>query len=96
MHIGHRYLHEGVGSIRRTVSLTGKAILLTSLTTMIGFGSFIPSIMRAMRSTGIVLTLAIALAFLYSVILHPALLVLVRERLGIRLEPVSFRKNRKN
>ncbi len=89
VHITHRYLIEGRGSIRRTVNLTGRAILLTTLTTIIGFGSFIPSPMRAMRSTGIVLSLAMALAFLYSVLLHPALLYLFRERLGIRISPVG-------
>lgn len=90
VHISHRYVLEGRGRILKTVRLTGAAILLTSITTIIGFGSFIPSVMRAMRSTGIVLSIAMALAFLYSVVLHPALLYLVRERLGLSLEPYRF------
>lgn len=94
VHINHRYLLEGPGGIRRTISKTGTAVLLTTLTTMIGFGSFIPSIMRAMRSTGIVLTMAMALAFIYSVLLHPALLSLLSERAGWNFEPWGRRAPR--
>ena len=84
VHVNHRYLIEGPGSIAKVVSRTGRAILLTSLTTIIGFASFIPSIMRAMRSTGIVLSIAMALAFLYSLTFHPALLSLVFEKMKRR------------
>ena len=85
VHISHRYRMEGAGSMALTISRTGTAVLLTTITTVIGFGSFIPSIMRAMRSTGIVLSVAMTLAFVYSVMLHPTLLVLVRERWGADL-----------
>jgi len=50
--------------------------------------------MRAMRSTGIVLTLAMALAFLYSICLHPAVLVMVSERWGWNLEAWKLKKTR--
>jgi predicted RND superfamily exporter protein len=73
--------------MRFAVGSTGTAVLLTTLTTMIGFASFIPSVMRAMRSTGIVLTLALALAFLYSILLHPSLLVLVTEKARGNIQP---------
>ncbi|OQY33459.1 MAG: hypothetical protein B6241_07810 [Spirochaetaceae bacterium 4572_59] len=86
VHINHRYLKEGKGKIDRVISATGTAVLLTTITTMIGFGSFIPSIMRAMRSTGIVLVIAMFLAFIYSVVLHPATLIIVREKLGWSIE----------
>jgi hypothetical protein len=87
VHISHRYLWEGKGRMRFAVGSTGTAVLLTTLTTMIGFASFIPSVMRAMRSTGIVLTLALALAFLYSILLHPSLLVLVTEKARGNIQP---------
>ena len=86
VHINHRYLKEGKGSMDRVIGATGTAVFLTTLTTIIGFGSFIPSIMRAMRSTGVVLVIAMSLAFLYSVVLHPAILIFVRETLGGRIE----------
>ncbi len=87
VHIDHRYRNEGRGSMAKVIASTGTAVLLTTITTIIGFASFIPSIMRAMRSTGIVLSVAMALAFLYSVFLHPALLILIRERLNLSFEP---------
>ena len=87
VHIGHRYLLEGKCGMGRVINKTGAAILMTSVTTIIGFASFIPSVMRAMRSTGIVLSIAIALAFLYSVFFHTAILVVIREKWGLKIRP---------
>ena len=87
VHINHRYLKEGKGKMDLVIARTGTALLLTTLTTIFGFASFIPSIMRAMRSTGIVLTLAMTIAFLYSVLLHPAVLIIVHEKWGWNLSP---------
>ncbi len=94
IHINHRYRNEGPGQMERVIARTGTAILLTTITTVIGFASFIPSIMRAMRGTGIVLSLAMILTFIYSVLLHPALLILVKEKLKLSFDPWS-RKNKK-
>ncbi len=90
VHINHRYLREGKGEMDLVIARTGTALLMTTLTTVIGFASFIPSIMRAMRSTGIVLSLALAIAFLYSVLFHPAILIIVNEKLGLNIK--SWRK----
>ena len=95
VHINHRYLKEGRGKMERVIAATGTAVLLTTLTTIIGFGSFIPSIMRAMRSTGVVLVIAMSLAFIYSVILHPALLIFIREKLGWSIDAWSAGKEKK-
>ncbi|QEN09424.1 hypothetical protein EXM22_16090 [Oceanispirochaeta crateris] len=87
VHINHRYLKEGKGKMELVIARTGTALLLTTLTTIFGFASFIPSVMRAMKSTGIVLTLAMTIAFLYSVLLHPAILIIVHEKWGWNLAP---------
>ncbi len=87
VHINHRYRIEGKGNMDRVIAKTGTAVLLTTITTIIGFGSFIPSIMRAMRSTGVVLSVAMALAFIYSIFLHPAILLIAHERFGASLRP---------
>jgi len=87
VHINHRYLKEGKGHMDLVIARTGTALLLTTLTTIFGFASFIPSVMRAMRSTGIVLSLAMAIAFLYSVLLHPSVLIIVHEKWGWNLNP---------
>jgi predicted RND superfamily exporter protein len=87
VHINHRYLKEGKGKMALVISRTGTALLLTTLTTVFGFASFIPSVMRAMRSTGIVLSLAMAIAFLFSVLFHPAVLIIVTEKFGWNIKP---------
>lgn len=92
VHINHRYLFEGKGKMKIVIGKTGTALMITSLTTIVGFASFIPSVMRAMRSTGIVLSLAMAIAFLFSVLFHPGLLIIVSEKMGLNLKPWSGRK----
>ena len=87
VHISHRYLLEGREHIALTVAKTGTAVLLTSITTIIAFASFIPSVMRAMRSTGIVLSIAIAFAFIFSIILHPALLQILVGKINLNIKP---------
>ena len=86
VHIDHRYIIEGDGKMKKVIALTGTALLLTTLTTIFGFASFIPSPMRAMKSTGIVLSLAMAIAFINSVLFHPSLLIIIREKLGWKIK----------
>lgn len=94
VHISHRYIYEGKGRMDTVIMKTGAAVFMTSLTTMIGFASFIPSIMRAMRSTGIVLTIAIALAFIFSILFHSSLLVVIREKLNLKILPWKIMKRK--
>ena len=96
VHINHRYLHEGKGSMKTVIGKTGTALLITTLTTMVGFGSFIPSPMRAMRSTGIVLPIAMAIAFLFSVLFHPGMLIIIREKLNLNIKPWNRSENEEN
>ncbi len=94
VHFNHRYLLEGSGNMDKVVAKTGAAVLMTTVTTIIGFASFIPSIMRAMRSTGIVLSLAMALAFLFSILLHPAVLIILAEKLGLNIRSWNFSRSK--
>ena len=55
-------------------SSTASAIVLTSLTTMIGFGTLIISEHQGIRSLGIVLSLGVACCLTTSVVLLPAVL----------------------
>jgi predicted RND superfamily exporter protein len=74
VHIIHRYRVEGKDRLPYVLSSIGKAILLTSLTTMLGFGSLIPSAYRGYASLGILLTLGIGLCFFMSAGLFPVVL----------------------
>jgi len=59
VHIIHRWKHEGTGHIKTIFSSTGKAIFLTSLTTMFAFGSLYFSIFRGWASFGTALFIGV-------------------------------------
>ena len=74
VHFMHRYRIEGKGKIREVVASTGKAIMVTSLTTMAGFGSLMIAKYRGLGSLGILLTLGVAACFLTTMLILPAIL----------------------
>ena len=74
VHIVHRWVAEGRSNLRLVFASTGKAILLTSLTTMLGFGSLVFSIYRGFGSLGGALFLGVAACFLTTVLFLAALL----------------------
>ena len=82
VHIIHRYRREGNFDV--TLSRTGRAVFLTSLTTGIGFGSMIFARMQGFSSMGIALMVGVAACFLTSVFFLPAL-VRVVERWGLKV-----------
>ena len=80
VHILHRWRHEGRGKIRIVYSSTGKAILLTSLTTMLAFGSLIFSIWRGFGQLGGALFLGVGACFLTTVIVLPGIIGMLERR----------------
>lgn len=68
VHIVHRLRIEGRGKLGVIFSSTGKAILLTSLTTMLAFGSLVFAIWRGFGQLGSALFLGVAACFLTTVI----------------------------
>jgi len=68
VHIVHRWKYEGKGKIGVVFSSTGKAILLTSLTTMLAFGSLVFSIWRGFGHLGGALFLGVGACFLTTVL----------------------------
>ncbi|NOZ74661.1 MAG: MMPL family transporter, partial [FCB group bacterium] len=74
VHIMHRYNVEGSREHRKVFSSTGRAILLTSLTTMIGFGSLRFATYRGMGSMGMALFIGVGTCFLATVIIVPVLM----------------------
>ncbi len=84
VHVIHRYRIEGVGNIGTVLSTVGRAILLTSITTIAAFGTFAFGLYRGMVSMGIVLGLGIAICFFMSAYLLPALFGAL-EKAGVRL-----------
>jgi len=80
VHILHRWRHEGKGKIRIVYSSTGKAILLTSLTTMLAFGSLVFSIWRGFGQLGGALFLGVGACFLTTVIILPGIIGMLERR----------------
>jgi predicted RND superfamily exporter protein len=80
VHIMHRWRYEGKGKIRTVFSSTGKAILLTSLTTMFAFGSLVFSAFPAWGQFGGALFLGVGACFLTTVIILPGILGLIEKR----------------
>lgn len=74
VHIIHRYLEEGQDRIPLVLRHTGKAVLLTTLTTVMAFGSLTFSKMPAMASLGWMISIGLFACLFISVIILPALL----------------------
>jgi hypothetical protein len=74
VHALHRYLEDqdaGEDGVRLSFSHVGKAIFLTSVTTMVGFGSVGCFEMRGMASFGWVLVLGVGTCFLATLLVLP-------------------------
>jgi predicted RND superfamily exporter protein len=74
VHIVHRYQIEGSKSHRKVFASTGRAVFLTSITTMVGFGSLWFATYRGLGSMGIALFIGVGSCFLATLLVVPALL----------------------
>ena len=74
VHIVHRWLAEGKGKIHVVFSSTGKAILLTTMTTMLGFGSLTFSIWRGFGQLGAALFVGVGACFLTTILFLSSIL----------------------
>ena len=82
IHIIHRFLQ--VGSLEEAIRLSGKGVLLSGLTTMIGFGSLgLVGAMKAAQQLGVMLFIGIGINLLITFTLLPALLSFGRKKLYI-------------
>jgi predicted RND superfamily exporter protein len=72
IHIVHRYRERK--DVGQAVKLTGRAVIMTSLTTMVGFGSLSTSHFPALASMGHIALLGIGSCLLTSMLLLPSLL----------------------
>jgi uncharacterized protein len=79
IHIVHRYIEEGKGSIRKVLRSTGEHITVSSLTTMLGFAGLLFSTHPGMRSIGELAVAGIGLMLIASLLLLPALLYLLEK-----------------
>ncbi len=80
VHILHRYRIEGVGALDIVYRSTGKAIIITSLTTMLAFGSLVFATYRGFGSMGIALFIGVGACLATSILVLPAVLTLVERK----------------
>jgi predicted RND superfamily exporter protein len=76
IHIIHRYLEGSRYDIHGAVQYTGRAVAMTSFTTMVGFGSLVIAQYRILSSMGWIIILGIGSCLLTSLLLLPPLLVI--------------------
>lgn len=75
IHLVQRFL-EGEGRIRDAISHTGKALVLTSLTTILAFGTLVFAGFHGLRQIGLFTILGVGFALLASISFLPALLAI--------------------
>jgi predicted RND superfamily exporter protein len=80
VHIMHRWYYEGKGKLKVIFSSTGKAVLLTSATTMLAFGSMVFSVFPAWGMFGGSLFIGVGACFLTTVIILPGLIGWIERR----------------
>jgi hopanoid biosynthesis associated RND transporter like protein HpnN len=83
IHILNRFAEEHNPSILSRS--TGKAVIVSALTTIAGFGSLIPAKHQGIQSLGIVMSLGVAMCMIVAVTFLPAILMLqtrIREAKG--------------
>ncbi|MCH7623363.1 MAG: MMPL family transporter, partial [Nitrospinae bacterium] len=80
IHIIHRYREEPDKSIPVLSKSTGQAVILSSLTTMIGFGSMMVADHQGIFSLGLVLTIGVGSCLVASITILPAILKLCTEK----------------
>lgn len=79
VHIVHRYQIEGRNAHKPVFASTGRAILLTSITTMLGFGSLWFATYRGLGSMGIALFIGVGMCFFATVIVIPVLIGMLKK-----------------
>jgi predicted RND superfamily exporter protein len=75
IHMLYRYFEEGKRSVSSTIGEAGKAIALTSLTTIAGFASLTFTEHNGLISLGILTSIGIGTCFLTTVLVLPGLLM---------------------
>lgn len=80
VHVLHRWQQQPDGDIAAVIRTTGRAIFLSSATTMAGFGSLALATHRGMSSLGTVLLLGVSACLVTATLVLPALLAVLQGR----------------
>jgi len=80
VHILHRYRIEGPGSVNTVFRSTGKAIIITSLTTMLAFGSLVFATYRGFGSMGLAMFIGVGICLIATVSILPAIMAIIERK----------------
>ncbi|MBI4042384.1 MAG: MMPL family transporter, partial [Deltaproteobacteria bacterium] len=96
VHLFHRYQEKGGGNIVYAMRHTGSAIILSALTTMLGFGAMIFADHQGLKSIGWLALIGISSCFLSSMTLLPAMVEVLEQRRARKSapEPTVTRKEK--
>jgi predicted RND superfamily exporter protein len=80
IHLYHRFREKGKGGVISAVTFSGRAIVMTTLTTIAGFGSLTLARYGGLSSIGILSVLGVILCLLSALFVMPALLAIGTSR----------------
>ncbi|MBN2602017.1 MAG: MMPL family transporter, partial [Candidatus Marinimicrobia bacterium] len=80
VHILHRYRIEGPASVNTVFRSTGKAIIITSLTTMLAFGSLVFATYRGFGSMGLAMFIGVGICLIATVSILPAIMAIIERK----------------
>lgn len=80
VHLTNTFREKGDVDIVSEISLTGRAVLLTSLTTLVGFGSIVLAHYPGLKSMGYVAVIGVGACMLVSLLVLPPIFYLLRSR----------------
>ncbi len=80
VHLMHRYLEGGRKDVGNALGTTGRAMILCSFTTMLGFGSLATARYQALSTMGWITILGMGFCLITSLCFLPVLLIRRREK----------------
>ncbi|HWR96953.1 MAG TPA: MMPL family transporter [Candidatus Methanoperedens sp.] len=80
VHLVHRWVEEGPGSVTRVMGSTGEAVMLCAFTGMLGFSGMLTSFHPGLRSMGVLAVTGLGATLITSLVLLPAVLQLIDDR----------------
>ena len=83
VHVVHAFYNEAGLDVRRTYRTTGKALVLTTLTTIAGFGSLAVAGHPGLESMGLLAILGTASCLVATLVTMPALMTLIARSQGV-------------
>lgn len=86
INVVNRWRLDGPGSVIHTVRETGGAVILCSLTTVLGYTALLGSINAAVRSFGLAAVIGELTCIVAALVVLPAVLILIDRRAGVKVQ----------